>query len=185
MFEQGSTCPGWLKGAFTALAFASWTRAASYSIHAGMRPNPITLPGEDADAARVFMPQGWRFFTKHAEEANPAVFVRVGPEWLPAFRESPYSIRYLFGANRTGRYRGVEIGLLEAAVAKSAWTNCAHDPVTCLSALQPRNIRTVKERPTLCGELGLVQQPPIPWAWARSSRPVIMPSKVARVVVPC
>src|SRR5689334_18643169 len=163
------------KGAFTLLAFAAWALVATYSIHAGMRPNPITLPFEHRDLALVFMPQGWRFFTKNAEEPNPSVFVKIGRDWAPAFEESPYSARYLFGANRTGRYRGVEMGLINAAVAKNAWTECTGDPLACLSDLTATTIGAVRERPTLCGELGLVQQAPVPWAWARSPRPVVMP----------
>jgi antimicrobial peptide system SdpA family protein len=117
-----------------------------------MRPNPIALPLEDVNVVRTFLPEGWGFFTKNAEEENPFFYARVGGEWVPAIQESPYSLRYLLGANRTGRYRGVEMGLVIAAAGKTAWTNCDTDPLTCLGTLTPLVIGPVREG-TLCVEL--------------------------------
>lgn len=173
------------KGVFAILVAMGWGVVASYAIHAGMRPNPIALPLEDVDVVRAILPEGWRFFTKNGEEDNTFVYAHVGNEWVSAIEESPTSLHFLLGANRTGRYRGVEMGLITAALGKTAWTSCSGDPVSCLSELPVTSIGPVSNRPTLCHELGLVQQPPVPWAWARSQRPVVMPSKVARVVVSC
>jgi antimicrobial peptide system SdpA family protein len=173
------------KGVFAILVVMGWSFVASYAIHAGMRPNPIKLPLENVDVVRAILPEGWRFFTKNAEEDNIFVYARVRDEWVPAIEESPTSMHFLLGANRTGRYRGVEMGLITAALGKNAWTSCSGDPMRCLSELPLASIGPVSDRPTLCRELGLVQQPPVPWAWARSQRPVVMPSKVARVVVSC
>lgn len=174
-----------MKGAFTILAFTFWGVVTTYAIHGGMRPNPITLPLEDVNLARTLLPEGWGFFTKNAEEENPFFYAHVGGEWVPAIQESPYSPRYLLGANRTGRYRGVEMGLITAAVGKKDWSDCNTDPLSCVGTLTPLVIGPIRDRGTLCGELGLVQQAPVPWAWARSPRPVVMPSKVARVIVSC
>jgi len=46
-------------------------------------------------------------------------------------------------------------------------------------------IESAQPERALCGAVGIVLQKPVPWAWARDGRSVIMPSRVARFWIAC
>ena len=39
--------------------------------------------------------------------------------------------------------------------------------------------------PTLCGEVVISEQKPVPWAWSKLEKPFSMPAKVLRMEVKC
>jgi antimicrobial peptide system SdpA family protein len=163
-----------------------WGAISLYAVHAGMRRNPIRLPGEDWLNIQIFLPEGWRFFTKNAEEEEVLVYTpsSVG-HWELAFRKTAADPAFLFGADRTGRYPLIEPALLIKQV-KNEWAPCNEEPADCLAKPQPAASVTSKTpRPALCGIVGFVRQKPVPWAWSRWKGRVVMPSTFVKVDVKC
>ena len=146
--------------------------------------DPLT-PTRDERIARVFVPEGWAFFTRSPRTpvaqaygfggAGSWTVLSSGPQATPA---------NLMGLNRRARSQGTEIAMLIYQIPTSAWSPCRRPPTDCLSGrhagLTAANRSTQR---SVCGDVGLVLQDVTPWAW-RTFDPV-MPSKVVRVMVLC
>jgi len=158
-----------------------------YAIHGGMPRNALRLPLETQVSSVLWAPQGWKFFTRDAREERTSLYVHRDGEWRSAARTPNASVENLLGANRRGRAQGIELGLLLENVPATAWQKCdGEDAMTCLdAATEASHPRNVSPNPSLCGEVGLVSQRPVPWAWAHLGLHVAMPITVLRLEVPC
>lgn len=165
-----------------------WIWLFVYSIHAAMPFNPIELPFADNIRIRIFMPQGWKFFTRSPREDDTKLYKKgYGEEWKPILRPNG-SPANSFGLDRVGRSQGVEMGLLMVSIReiKSEWSECKESLEACSEkAFSNGIIMNSSPNPTICGEVVFIQQPPVPWAWSLSKKEVIMPSKVNKVHVLC
>lgn len=171
-------------GALTLVLVIFWTTIAVYSVHAVLPYNPIRLPFARVLQARAWAPQGWNFFTRAAREPDLAVLRHDGSVWRAVPLGLNSSAETWFGVKRQARARGIEAGLILFAVKDRRWTSCNDAPVECVTrAPLMGEVPNATPVPTLCGELALVRQEPVPWAWNRSA--VIMPSNVMRVIVRC
>jgi antimicrobial peptide system SdpA family protein len=174
-------------GAVLLAAMTTWGIVGVYAVHACMPYNPIKLPGEHALDVRILVPEGWRFFTRDPQEEGASAYQESADgSFSPIVRKPNADRSNLFGASRVGRSHGVEMGTLIEQIPDSDWTKCTGEPAKCVE--QAKVVATVKTgspAPTMCGSIGVVLQKPVPWAWARSKRPVTMPSRVAKVVVQC
>jgi antimicrobial peptide system SdpA family protein len=166
-----------------------WAAVFAYSVHAALPVNAVRLPLEERLYPQAWMPQGWKFFTRNPREEDLGAFTRAEDgRWVSALRGSNASARNLFGLSRATRAQGIELGLITTAVGqiKDAWQPCRDRLEVCVE--QSRlvgEVRNITPNPTLCGEVGLTLQEPVPWAWSRSKRKVTMPSKAVRVNVIC
>src|SRR6185436_17127762 len=96
-----------------------------YAVHPILPFNPISLPYEKGVSVALFVPEGWKFFTRNPQEALPLAFVRGGDgRWRPASPGPNAAPENRFGLSRAGRARGVETGLLLEGVQKGAWMDC-------------------------------------------------------------
>lgn len=174
-------------GVFSVFLISFWTVILGYSIHAALPINAIELPFGESVYARLWLPQGWKFFTRDPREDDIKAFIRKREgEWTNAMNGPNGSPSNFFGVSRVSRAQGIELGLLTTAVRKSAWQPCKEEPESCLEAASPlASMKNITPKPTLCGEVGLVLQPPVPWAWSKSADEITMPSKVIRIVVQC
>jgi antimicrobial peptide system SdpA family protein len=166
---------------------ASFALPIGYALHAAMPTNVVHLPGEGHFDARVFVPQGWKFFTRDARDERTAAFRRDrAGRWAPADVPPNASAANLFGLDRGGRVQGVETGLLTHQ-GRVSWVPCPERQATlCLERAAPSaSLLNVVARPTLCGVIGLVRQEPVPWAWLRTAPHTQMPMTVARIEVSC
>lgn len=134
------------------------------------------------------LPEGWGFFTRDPQEPRVGVF-RRGPESDTWREESARNTTaaYLFGASRAARTRGIEIATLLQSVPDAAWVECTDPLEHCAAAIaQPFPVITnLAASPTLCGDLLLRLQEPVPWAWSRSARTIEMPSRATAMKVEC
>ncbi len=81
---------------------------------------------------------------------------------------------------------GVEAGLVLNELAEPQWQSCQGLPTSCLEAAPlGGNVENILSPPSLCGELGFVKQPPIPWAWSQAADETVMPSEVLRLQITC
>lgn len=166
-----------------------WSLAVGYVVHSQLPKNAIELPFErDVHLAMVvFAPEGWAFFTKDPRE--PA-FVPYAPDrsgiWRSVAVGSYDEPRHLFGASRTPRAQGVEMGLLASQVSGSAWETCSSRVEDCLRSAQDWLVAAnPSPAATLCGKIAIVRQEPLPWAWAAARDSTIMPSSFVRIDSRC
>jgi antimicrobial peptide system SdpA family protein len=173
------------------LAFALLVSAVVvglYSVHAAMPANAVSLPYEDSlrQPIRQVLPQGWSFFTRAPREPDLLPFVRgADGQWRDALRAPHSEPRNVFGLARGSRTQGIEMGVLTSAVAADEWRDCRGPIAACLDRTPAIAVTNPTLAPTLCGEVGLANQPPPPWAWSRSGKSITMPSTVIRLVVSC
>jgi antimicrobial peptide system SdpA family protein len=180
-------------GFLSVILTLSWSIVFIYAVHAVMPPNPIKLPFEKHLRlyALMLLPQGWAFFTRDPREERFHVFSRdQNGKWIRALRGPNASPANFFGLKRASRAQGIEVGLLLSKVPGSGWQTCSEQPEVCLEqAPLVATIENITPHPTLCGEVGLALQKPVPWAWSYhrsgSQITITMPSKVARLEVRC
>jgi antimicrobial peptide system SdpA family protein len=174
-------------GAFslaTAIAFAT---VALYVAVAYVPTTAVSLPlyTQIRPIVRSVIPEGWAFFTRSPREERMAPYVLRDGRWTDVHAAPHAEPQHLFGLNRISRAQGVELGLLYGAVPSTAWTSCrGTDPARCLDGSTiALTLRNLSPDPTICGDVGLVRQEPVPWAWAHST--TVMPIKYARLTVQC
>lgn len=160
---------------------------ALYSLDSSAGLNPLELPGQDARAFVALAPQGWDFFTKNPQDERVHLLRREGGEWVEADLPASADPGFAFGFIREARAWSVEIGFLMQELPRAEdWESCSETPRNCAETTGlRRSIDNPFDEPLVCGELVLVRQRPVPWAWSDVSPPVQMPSKIARVEVRC
>jgi antimicrobial peptide system SdpA family protein len=163
--------------------------AVVYVFHGGMKKNALRLPFERGVNAVLWAPEGWRFFTRDAREERTSMYVRRSDGWQSAALSPNARAENAFGLDRRGRAQGVELGLLTEGIPATAWQRCeGSDPLACLERAEAPGrvrLRNVSPYPSLCGEVGLVSQKPIPWAWASQGLHPTMPIAIVRLEVSC
>ena len=176
-------------GAVLLLLGIAWGTAGLYVVHAQIPRNVLELPFERTlkSAIPFFVPEGWAFFTRDPREPRLLPYRRgADGRWTYGHAGPHADIRNVFGLDRISRAQGVEIGLLLGDLADTAWQQCADAPTLCLDEL-PRTVSITNRSPgpSLCGDVGLVRQEPVPWAWARVERETVMPSTGTRLDIRC
>lgn len=173
---------------FAAAGF--WGAVLAYALQPALPYSPIRLPFQDEVRTQFFLPEGWAFFTKSPREERPFLFLRTDAGWKDASLAPISRARNAFGLDRAVRAQSVELALLlTRPEVRKAWKACevkAFGP--CLEATAPAaTLRNESPRPTLCGDVGVARQKPLPWAWARSEkgRKLMMPINVVRMRVEC
>ncbi len=174
-------------GAFLASVFTAIAVVGAYAAHPALPHDPIDLPLEKHVHATLFFPEGWKFFTRDPQAAEVIVLRRVqGGGWEPLDHVPNGRAANFFGASRVGRAQIVEAGRIASLVPERIWHDCTDSPEACFERLAvDRTVKNASPEPTMCGTFGFAQQKPVPWAWASSHRPVVMPSKVIVVEAQC
>ncbi len=163
-----------------------WTTVFAYAVHPVLPANPLELPLEEKSPLVHFLPQGWAFFTRDPRSMDLSAFVRAPDStWHP----SPAGKRFwphLPNFSRRWKLAGIEVGIVLSELPDWQWQTCQELPTTCLEKTPlSGTIENIMSPPSLCGEVGLVRQPPIPWAWSHSPEETVMPSEVLRFEVSC
>ncbi len=166
---------------------AFWLLLLAYSIDAALPFNPFTLALAQKVRIQAFVPQGWKFFTKNPRDERIDVLAKDdNGRWRSILLGHNASAANLFGIRRNSRAQGVEFGLIASSLGKNRWISCSQRVDVCMNAAPvAATVKNISPGPTLCGEVVLVKQPPVPWAWSRSKREVVMPSKCAKIRLSC
>lgn len=177
-------------GAALLAVFGCWGVVLAYALQPALPYSPIRLPYQEEVRAQLFLPEGWAFFTKSPREERAHLFERGPGGWRSASLAPIAMPRNVFGLDRAPRAQSVELGLLltRPDVKAAKWSGpCRQDPMErCLDGVAPAaRFKNPSPRPTLCGQVGIVRQAPVPWAWNLSGRKVVMPSHVLRLEVSC
>ncbi|MEU5050197.1 SdpA family antimicrobial peptide system protein [Streptomyces sp. NPDC021096] len=187
------------RGAAVAALISLYGLIACYAADSSLPTNALTLPGQNQQAIRSLLPEGWAFFTRSPREKDVLLWRRVGNQWQQ-WSLNQASATEWFGVKREQRAQSVEMGLLlSRAVEKGAhWSDCeavdvakplgeivrqcAHSPG---KAGPPVRVRSGSPTPTLCGPIALTRQEPLPWSWARFGVEEQMPVQILRMEVSC
>lgn len=157
----------------------------AYVLHAALPAAAFTLPGPQAQHVRGFMPQGWAFFTKSPRSVSFLAYqYQPAGTWRDITAGPLARPEDVMGLDRMSRSQGTEMAMLGALVPTEAWLECEEEPTACLSrASTDLTLPNGSNHHSICGDVGLVLQDVLPWAWRGAT--TTMPSKVARVRVTC
>lgn len=164
-----------------------WLIFGLYVVHAFLPYNPVKPPFAAELRTKLWMPEGWAFFTRDPRSERVYYFVYNGATWVDASVGPQSRASNFFGLNRRARAQNVEAGLLlNEQRVREAWRVCERSPSSCLAPAYAVNaVTNASPRPTLCGLVGVARQRPIPWAWRRSRDRVVMPSVAVTLEVTC
>jgi antimicrobial peptide system SdpA family protein len=166
---------------------AGWAAVGLVVVHVNLPPNALILPGESAYRADVVkvVPEGWAFFTKSPRDAAYVPYERAADgTWRKAELWPHSRPSNAFGLDRRSRAQGVELGILQSAVGRAGWVECYDRADTCFERAPLERAVNSSPEPSLCGDVGVAQQFPVPWVYARSGERVGR-SLVGRVRVTC
>jgi antimicrobial peptide system SdpA family protein len=144
---------------------------------------PFAVPG--AGRVRALAPQGWGFFTRSPRLPATVPYGRTPDGGWRSLHGGPRANpKYLMGLDRRPRAAIMELDLLRAQVPQHSWARCEREPAACLAALPTGPaVHNSFPRHTVCGDVGLVDQEVLPWAWREL--PTTMPAMVVRVTSIC
>jgi antimicrobial peptide system SdpA family protein len=135
-------------------------------------------------AITLVMPQGWAFFTKSPRSSITLLYRRdANGDWQSITAGPMSQPRHLMGADKRGRSQGTEMAILLAGAPKNSLKSCEVNALDCLRTAAPGPTVANTGLRTLCGDIGIVVQDVLPWAWRDA--PTVMPSKVLRVNATC
>jgi antimicrobial peptide system SdpA family protein len=181
------TAPARLGGVALALITSALV-LSMYVVHSQMPDNAVTLPYEASirQPVRHLLPQGWAFFTRDPREADLLPFTRdENGQWQAALLGPHSEFRNVLGFARASRAQGVEMGNLAGGLVENDWQDCRGPVAPCLEAAAVVTVENSAPAPSLCGDVGFVSRPPVPWAWSHSQQNLTMPGTVARLEVSC
>ena len=164
-----------------------WLTLCAYALHEVIPYNPITLPFEARAQTKFWLPEGWAFFTRDARGEIVFLFKR-GEDglWASASIGPNSKLSNELGLSRASRAQGVEAALLLNGFPESIFHDCRDPIATCFPRVAVAGaVKNISPDPTLCGDIGIAMQKPVPWAWMASGHPVTMPSRVMRLDVTC
>jgi antimicrobial peptide system SdpA family protein len=165
---------------------AFWSVGLAYAVHPALPYNPVKLPFAESIRTVVWAPQGWSFFTRDAREARVLVLQQVDGRWRSALRGPNARVANVFGFDRAPRAEGTEMAMLTQAVPPGRWRECEEGIERCLAKGESAiAVRLPVPHPLICGDVVLVVQQPVPWAWLSMPQKVDMPIRSARVSVSC
>lgn len=168
-----------------AALFVFWA-AVGFTLLRGVQDSPLRLSQGGAMNMVALSPQGWAFFTRDPQEERTYIYARRGADWLP-HTVTTSDASHLFGIRKQSRAREMELASLLGQVPRPSWVEGRLD----IQALQGKDLRkgvmvqNKFPRPTMCGEFVVQKRPPVPWAWSRLPKPVVMPGRTVKLLVQC
>lgn len=138
---------------------------------------------------RMSLTQGWGFFTKSPRDEEFFVFEKRGDAWTNAFSGPSAALHNALGLNRRMRAQGLEFGLLTHLAPDGAWAECDTMMILCFDRHVARDdlvtLYNPSTTPYYCGTIAFALQRPVPWAWQRLNRKIVMPSRIMVAEVVC
>lgn len=167
-----------------------WGIVTAYVFFDSIPDTPVSLPFSESIDTKLFMPEGWSFFTRNPREKSIRLYKQAdSKEWVEAIPRNA-DITNWFGLKRTSRSKGLEYGRLLSQLDRRMvfWNNYNGSLNGCLSAvadtLKAVNAENDMPNPAICGEILLVRSEPIPWAW-RNAKNIEMPLQLLKLNISC
>ncbi|MFH9619354.1 SdpA family antimicrobial peptide system protein [Streptomyces pratensis] len=190
------------RGVTTLALLCAWSTAGVYAAEASLPSSPLGLSGQNREAVRSVLPEGWAFFTASPREDDVLLWERPAGERSPEGRwtggfTAQASAGEFFGARRLQRAKKAEAGaLMSGALERGArWLTCPapaaplplRDTVRdCADAATGAvRVANASAHPRVCGTVLFSRQEPLPWTWARHGVDEGMPVRILPVEVTC
>lgn len=128
------------------------------------------------------LPQGWGFFTRSPRDENLTIYKKNEEGELERLDNKNFTFGNFYGLSRADRIKHLQLGPLLAKANDSLWTKCENnDFVNCTSGLN--QIKSINEfnQPLLKGEIFVVRQKLVPWAWSKNK--LKSPAKIISLYV--
>jgi antimicrobial peptide system SdpA family protein len=156
-----------------------------YVLRGALPVTPFSVPDTpERNYARVFVPQGWAFFTGSPRVPHLTVIGNHNGQWRVLSPGRLAVPEDLMGLDRVRQARYSDLNVLVGEVPDAAWSDCDTVPTDCVTGLPAGPvIANPSPRREVCGDIGLIAQEVVPWAWR--NMPTVMPSRVARATVTC
>lgn len=179
-----------LKNTFTIFVIFCWSVIVYFVIVTAIPYNPMTLSKSLSFKIKVFLPQGWNFFTRNPREIRTYIYCIdnygiISP--LPNWPNN--SFNNLMGIKRTARAIGTDYGMILTNIPDSLWSKSTEadlDKRVFLKKSDKDFIRTYPDgsrKHFLFGNLLFVQKEILPWSWYRSDITTNLPLKYIHVFI--
>lgn len=161
-----------------------WTVVFAYGLRGITEATPFDLPLASKLRVVDWLPQGWGFFTRSPRQPSRRIYRRVNGSWQ-SLLSPQMSLSSLFGIRRVSRRSSVEAAYLLDGVWDAWKVPCERSPFTCLEVYEAPEVFINRfPHPVVCGEIGVIEQDPVPYAW-RTFEDLVMPSSVMRFRSDC
>lgn len=157
-----------------------WAFFAFLSLLVYVEDNPIRMNYKSSQSLKMLFPQGWAFFTKSPRDENVQAYHLVNGklEVLPGQRQA--TIDHLMGVKRDARAISVEYATMLYDIPATKWVKCE---INASEFIKTHQVVAVKVRNTtplalLHGDIYLISQATVPWAWSKFAKNVILPSSI-------
>jgi len=146
---------------------AAYLVVAMWAIHPEASPlDALPLGGSARQVISELLPQGWSFFDRNPHETQYVPYIPDhNGQWKSMLQRTNGDPAYMFGWDRRGRVRGIELEEIIHRLPESSWHACGVlSAVQCLDALRgssaPKLTNAVIGR-TLCGQVGVAESPTV------------------------
>ena len=157
-----------------------WAAFTFFSLLVYVEDNPVRMSYKSSHNSRVLFPQGWAFFTKSPRDPNIQLYHIVNGklEVLPGQRQATFA--NLMGVRRNARAMSVEYAKMLYEIPATKWVKCDINPNIFIKKypLEALNIKNPTPRALLHGDIYLIQQATVPWAWVKFAKNVTLPSTI-------
>lgn len=165
-----------------------------YYVSASSIPyNPLTPSFSSKTKIMTFVPEGWGFFSRDPREPDLYLYELHGNKLIRNTHAPISSFANFFGLKRYPRAQSVELGMLLHNINDSLFKSCEIN-IEDRSEIDIESLNSVNDHlkldratiatvmngspyPTIKGIICIVQQEPIPWAWAWNRKTLKLPAK--------
>ncbi len=180
-----------LKNIFTVFVIFCWCNIFYFAIVTSIPYNPMTLNKNLSFKIKIFLPEGWNFFTRNPREIRTYIYCidNYGTIYpLPNWPNN--SFNNLMGIKRTARAIGTDYGMILSNIPDSLWSKSTEIE---LNKKNSKNFFTGRpifqsypdghKKHFLFGNLLFVQKEILPWSWYRSNITANLPLKYLHVFI--
>ena len=124
------------------------------------------------------LPQGWGFFTKSPRDANLYVYIKNEKTFKRASRQN-FTYKNFYGLSRVDRIKHLQLGRLLSKINDTLWSKFeSKDFKSFKNGNEPIEVNNNFRKQLLRGNIFVVSQKPVPWAWSKSSDKFNSPKKI-------
>lgn len=147
--------------------------------------NPISNDLKSKEIVFRFIPQGWAFFTKSPREEEIVIYDIIEGEIVENSKYKHSSYKNFFGLKRNVTKTQTELLLVLNKIddkyfktTKWNFMDFKYGNNFNIDSVYEVKLKNILIKPKLKGKHLVVKQKQIPWAWAKNSKNLLIPSKV-------
>lgn len=168
-----------------------WVFVLLFVMVGSLPENPLSPSSKNRLILKSLLPERWGFFTKSPRDYEIFIYSKNGDNWESIMLTPNSSYKNFFGINRRARAQGSESGILIYSLQKDSlnWIeskNITHQEFLKTNQSAPFiSIENAVKKKTICGDVWVILQKPVPWAWSSHLKEVNMPMKAIHLNIIC